>query len=556
MTYSYSPWLLPLLVSLGCLVLVGVYAVRRRQEPQARTFALLMLTLIVWTACYIMGLASQELAGKIVWMRLKYVGSVSAPLIWLVFSVQFTQNEGWLTRRVRTGLWVFYLLTLGVVFTSNWQTWMWGTVWIEPGLLEEQVTHGWYFWFYVACSYLFIIISAWLYVRFMLTIPPIHKRQALLMAVGGLIPLLGRIALDGFGLNLIPQLDEVILFFLASALIFGVALFRFSLLAIMPVAYSQVFQSMGIGVVVLDPQTQLLEMNPAAKKLIGVGPLGLLGTPLKRLWPQLGDLNLEAENVTDRAFPGEEGSLRHYRIRVTLIRNRWNRLLGYLLLLTDITQQKKDAAALELLATRDGLTGLFNRRTFMTLAAQEHQRALRYHHSFAVILFDLDDFKQINDTYCMIVTEILNVLADLTLKSGKNRRFIFKARVPTLHYGHLCGDEVLQEVARRCQERLRSVDLLGRYGGEEFVILLPETGQSDAEAVAEKIRSVIGNTPIQLVEIQISIAVTISVGGIVFTPDDQEAMPSFDTIFSRADEMMYASKKAGRNCITMWNAAS
>jgi len=278
---------------------------------------------------------------------------------------------------------------------------------------------------------------------------------------------------------------------------------------------------MGIGVVVLDPQTQLLEMNPAAKKLIGVGPLGLLGTPLKRLWPQLGDLNLEAENVTDRAFPGEEGSLRHYRIRVTLIRNRWNRLLGYLLLLTDITQQKKDAAALELLATRDGLTGLFNRRTFMTLAAQEHQRALRYHHSFAVILFDLDEFKQINDTY-----------------------------------GHLCGDEVLQEVARRCQERLRSVDLLGRYGGEEFVILLPETGQSDAEAVAEKIRSVIGNTPIQLVEIQISIAVTISVGGIVFTPDDQEAMPSFDTIFSRADEMMYASKKAGRNCITMWNAAS
>ena len=398
---------------------------------------------------------------------------------------------------------------------------MWGTVWIEPGLLEEQVTHGWYFWFYAACSYLFIIISAWLYVRFMLTIPPIHKRQALLMAVGGLIPLLGRIALDGFGLNLIPQLDEVILFFLASALIFGVALFRFSLLAIMPVAYSQVFQSMGIGVVVLDPQTQLLEMNPAAKKLIGVGPLGLLGTPLKRLWPQLGDLNLEAENVTDRAFPGEEGSLQHYRIRVTLIRNRWNRLLGYLLLLTDITQQKKDAAALELLATRDGLTGLFNRRTFMTLAAQEYQRALRYHHSFAVILFDLDEFKQINDTY-----------------------------------GHLCGDEVLQEVARRCQERLRSVDLLGRYGGEEFVILLPETGQSDAEAVAEKIRSVIGNTPIQLVEIQISIAVTISVGGIVFTPDDQEAMPSFDTIFSRADEMMYASKKAGRNCITMWNAAS
>ena len=517
MTYIYSPWVLPLLISLGCLILLGGYAVRRRQEPQARIFAVLMLTLMVWTACYILGLTSQELAGKIFWVRIKYIGSASAPLIWLVFSLHFTQNEDRLVSWVKAGLWGFYFITLGVVFTSDWQTWMWGTVWIEPGLLEEQVTHGWYFWFYVACSYLFIIISAWLYLRFMLTVPPIHKRQALLMAIGGLIPLFGRIALDGFGLDLIPQLDEVILLFLVSALIFGVALFRYNLLAIMPVAYSQVFQNMSIGVVVLDPQTQLLEMNPAARELIGVGSLGLLGTPLKTLWPPLGELDLDAENGTELALPGDDENPRYYRIRVTLIRNRWNRLLGYLLLVTDITQQKKDAAALEILATRDGLTGLLNRRIFITLAAQEHQRALRYRHAYALILFDLDEFKQINDTY-----------------------------------GHQCGDEVLQEVARRCQESLRSVDLLGRYGGEEFVILLPETGKLDAETVAEKIRGVIGSTQVQLKNIPVSISVTISVGGIVLTFDDPDAMQSFDTILSRADEMMYASKRAGRNCITMW----
>ena len=516
MTYAYSPWLLPLLISLGCLVLLGIYAARRRQEPQARTFALLMLTLMVWTVCYILGLASQELAGKIFWLRFKYIGSVSAPLIWLVFSLQFTQNEGRWTRWANAGFGSFYLITLGVVFTSDWQTWMWGKVWIEPGLLEEQVTHGWYFWFYVACSYLLIIISAWLYVRFRLAVPPIHQRQAMLMAIGGLVPLLGRIALDGFGLDLIPQLDEVILLFLVSALIFGVALFRFNLLAIMPVAYSQVFQSMGIGVVVLDPQTQLLEMNPAAKKLIGVDSFGLLGLPLQTLCPPLADLNLDKENIADRVLPGEEGA-RYFRIRVTLIHNRFQRLLGYLLLLTDITQQKNDAVALEILATRDGLTGLLNRRTFMTLAAQEHQRALRYFHSYTVIMFDLDHFKQINDTH-----------------------------------GHLCGDEVLREVAHRCQESLRSVDLLGRYGGEEFVILLPETGKLVAEVVAEKIREAIGGTPVQLDGASNSIFVTISVGGVIFTPDTPHAMQNFDSILSHADAMMYTSKKAGRNCITMW----
>ena len=96
-----------------------------------------------------------------------------------------------------------------------------------------------------------------------------YQKQALLMAAGSSIPLLGRIALDVFGLDLIPQLDEVVLFFLASALLFSVALFRYNTLSIMPIAYAQIFQSMHVGVIVLDPKLRVIELNPAAKEIIG-----------------------------------------------------------------------------------------------------------------------------------------------------------------------------------------------------------------------------------------------------------------------------------------------
>ncbi len=502
---------------MGILFLLGVYAYRKKEEAQARTFVFLMAALLVWTICYTLGLSSQELVGKIFWLRLKYLGSASAPIIWLIFSLQFTQNEGVLTRRVKTFVWGFYLISLGIVFTSDWQTWMWGSVWISPGMLEEQVTHGWYFWIYVLSSYIFILVSAWLYIRFLWIVPSIHQKQALLMALGGIIPLLGRIALDVFGLDIIPQLDEVILFFLASALIFSVAMFRYNVLSIMPVAYIEVFQSMQIGVIVLDPQKQVIELNPAVKNMIGVMSSGFQGKPLKTFWPQTDQLKLESEFVTELAvMAGDEE--RHFQLSNTFIRNRRGQFSGYLILVTDITQQKKGAFALEALAKEDGLTGLLNRRTFMDLAEVEHLRALRYRHSYAVIMLDLDHFKQINDTY-----------------------------------GHQCGDKVIQEVAHRCKTILRSTDLVGRYGGEEFIVLIPETEDLAAILTAEKIWQVVSDMPIQLENATKPLTVTASVGVAVFTPNKEEGNPDLETMLSRVDEMLYASKKGGRNRIMIWH---
>jgi diguanylate cyclase (GGDEF)-like protein len=158
------------------------------------------------------------------------------------------------------------------------------------------------------------------------------------------------------------------------------------------------------------------------------------------------------------------------------------------------------------LATIDFLTGLYNRRHFFEMAAREFQRARRYGQSLCAMMLDLDHFKSVNDTY-----------------------------------GHAVGDEVLKEIAECCRRELRGVDVVGRYGGEEFAIMLPEIDLSTAFQVAERLRrSVAGKT----VDARRSLLViTVSIG--VSAVEDEDL--SVEDVIGRADEALYSAKRGGRN---------
>jgi diguanylate cyclase (GGDEF)-like protein len=164
------------------------------------------------------------------------------------------------------------------------------------------------------------------------------------------------------------------------------------------------------------------------------------------------------------------------------------------------------ARILEEWAITDSLTGLHNRRHFLALCELEFQRARRYQHPLAIIMMDVDRFKPVNDTH-----------------------------------GHNVGDQVLKTVARSCREQLRNIDLIGRYGGDEFVVLLVETDLEAARGVAERTRQHVAQTPIDTERGQLN--VTISIG---ITALDKDC-PNLDALLSRADKAMYAAKKAGRN---------
>jgi diguanylate cyclase (GGDEF)-like protein len=181
-----------------------------------------------------------------------------------------------------------------------------------------------------------------------------------------------------------------------------------------------------------------------------------------------------------------------------------------------VLQKDRAEAAATKLAVTDPLTGTFNRRTFLELAEKEIARARRSSEPLSLVLLDLDHFKHVNDKY-----------------------------------GHLVGDQVLKrfvEVAKMC---LRQEDLLVRYGGEEFCLLLPQTNTSDAATMAERIRGATEYSSFAIKDgkSERRIIVTVS-GGVAQLGDDLDE--DIGALIARADEAMYAAKEAGRNQIAVF----
>jgi diguanylate cyclase (GGDEF)-like protein len=162
---------------------------------------------------------------------------------------------------------------------------------------------------------------------------------------------------------------------------------------------------------------------------------------------------------------------------------------------------------LALMATRDGLTGLLNRREFERILHDEWQRSMRFNHPFTLVLADIDHFKRINDTH-----------------------------------GHQVGDEVLKHVASLLGGQLRTVDRLARYGGEEFAIVMPETERKQAVEAMERLFALLAETPCQ-VSPSLSLTVTLS-AGVAEMPHDATAPTGLVAV---ADKALYAAKKAGRD---------
>ena len=160
------------------------------------------------------------------------------------------------------------------------------------------------------------------------------------------------------------------------------------------------------------------------------------------------------------------------------------------------------------LAHTDALTGINNRRHLYELAEHEFEIAARYQQPLSVIMFDIDHFKQVNDTF-----------------------------------GHAVGDQILQRVTQVACAELRSADVIGRYGGEEFVIILPMTNAKQAYPLAERIR--VGVAAIRVPTEKGDATVTLSIGIVEMIHGAQTG--SAESLIRRADEAMYAAKQAGRN---------
>jgi diguanylate cyclase (GGDEF)-like protein len=266
------------------------------------------------------------------------------------------------------------------------------------------------------------------------------------------------------------------------------------------------------------PETYHKKFRKEAGKM-----LGLTSESIETILEQVHTKVKEAGtyfNLKIKTTKSVQEILQEANIRLSLINLDYDQMNKQLIQakinLEDLTKElEKKNKILDNLANIDGLTGVYNHRYFQNILDQEINRALRHNTPIAILLIDIDHFKQVNDTY-----------------------------------GHQVGDFILSEFSKIIQENIRKYDVLARYGGEEFVVVLPETETEDALIVAEKLRSIIELSSFQ--DNRKSYQITASFGQSGCTPATENNLNK-DTLINQADQALYEAKEKGRNKVVSYS---
>lgn len=261
---------------------------------------------------------------------------------------------------------------------------------------------------------------------------------------------------------------------------------------------------------------RIIYVNPAFEQLMGYTPEEVLGQSPRMLNGPDTDSHTryrirkalrEGKGIrTEILKYAKDGQTRWLDMNVVPLRDADGVITHFACIERDLTRYKKIERQLANMALFDSLTGTLNRPAFYQHAEKEFARSKRYYRPLSVIMLDIDHFKSVNDKY-----------------------------------GHHGGDQVLQIFAEACQEVIRNTDLMGRVGGEEFAMLLPDTPMKAAFNLAERLRERITKYPYLAGDMLIEI--TASLGVAELHSDDGD----FKTLLQRADEALYNAKHAGRN---------
>ncbi|MDW5415872.1 MULTISPECIES: GGDEF domain-containing protein [unclassified Iodobacter] len=303
-----------------------------------------------------------------------------------------------------------------------------------------------------------------------------------------------------------------------------------------------IVNEVGVGIFSLDREYRILLWNRFMAQHSGISAEQAIGANLFELFPELPQkwLSKKIESVfvlKNFAFTSWEqrpylfkfphnrpitGGMDFMQQNTTFmpVRNESGEVDAVTVNLFDVTDNaiaqnllQEAMGKLEEYSNRDGLTGIYNRRYLDTRFTQELERMSRYQAAFfTVILFDLDRFKQVND-----------------------------------NYGHVAGDEVLRVVASRVLTTLRDTDIFGRYGGEEFMLLLPQTDLAGAEIAAERIRVILCDQPVQFGETKIIISASLGLS------ECHSGAAEPQKVIEEADMALYFSKQNGRNRVTVYS---
>lgn len=488
-----------------CLVVAVLVWQMRRGAPGATPLIVLMGALAWWDITYALFWADLPGPTPYFWLDITYLGVTIVPTAVLVFVIQVLRGEKWLKKTLLLALCVEPVLTNLLMWTDPWHNLFFGG---KRDLNTASILNaGPASTANIVYSYALIAAAFILLARGIVKAKGLYRTQYLTIIAGMGLTWISSLVFT-LGFNLLPNADNTPFSFTLTGVVFAFALLRLRLMEIVPIARDRLVDNMTDGVLVLDTHNRLVDFNPAAKAAL---PDLRIGEPVSNLLPTGVELQKIYAEETRTEITLDRIPPTYLDVHISPLFDSQRQPLGKLIVWRDITELKLMQIELKELAGRDVVTEVYNRRRFMELAQIELKRSLRLNQPMSIVIADLDRFKNVNDTY-----------------------------------SHQVGDQVLFDFAQFCMRTKRKKDLFARWGGEEFIFLLPETAGAEAFEFTERLRRMAAETP--SVVGPYSITVTASLGvATLSSPQD-----TLETLLSRADQALYAAKDRGRNCTMLW----
>lgn len=503
-----------------------------RKRVGVYPFMAIMLCGFAWAIGYAFMLMSISLGAKIFWFNFSQLGPDFSGVCWLILAVEYTgqwpakQRWWWgllfiipITSTIL--MWtnpLHHLVRLSMTLTTG-----------ASGISYFSIQHGPWFWVEVIYGYSATLVALFFLTWFWFWSFP--SKQTLFLMLALLIPFTSNV-LEVLGVNPLTPYGSTAILFSLSGLILIRGLFHVHLFEVAPVARNKLFDNIGEGILIVDQAFRIADANPAARRLFSQGE-NLIGQNIFS--------SILTETEKDSFFSDISttskikkftfrNSQYFYDINVSRLFTSNRNPVGWAVIFHDITGQielnthlannLQEIQELQVQMhdelVRDPLTGCYNRRYLDEVIPREISLADHNHTTVGLIMVDIDHFKLIND-----------------------------------NYGHATGDRVLQSVGQAMIESVRSSDKVFRYGGEEFLLMLPGITLSTAAERAQKLCESFSQLSLNSLSGK-TINITVSCGLAVY-PLHAETLRE---IIDRVDQAMYAAKRAGRNRIFVYGSAA
>ncbi len=508
---------------LGCIACtLGFLALfswtRRKKSPAALSFAGLLFCLVIYAAGYAVELLSPTLEKMLFWNRIEYLGISFIPTFWILFTAQYA-NIRWKGNILALLILIFVpITTLFGASTDLFLHLRYATVWVsrEGPFPLLAFTRGPLYWTHTFYSLFSLVFGTVLFSRIMLSASRFFRPQQLLMLAGTVFPWINYV-LYLSGIN-IWGIDTIPFSMFFSAVFFSISIFSFKILDVLPVARGIVFETISDGVIVLDYYSRIVDFNPAAAAIFPELEASSFSNAAQKVLAGYDELCRHVADMDEGEFLLTNGIgelLRYYLCKLSIIPGRDKVPIGAIILVKDNTNSTLLLGKLQELATIDPLTRLFNRRHFIELTSKQIIQHARTTRPLSLVMLDLDHFKRVNDMY-----------------------------------GHLVGDIVLHSIASTLSSELRGCDIAARFGGEEFICLLPETGGKEAFIVTERMRHAIRKKCIAIPAVaDISISASFGICSVGNLNDEEK----LENLLAHADTALYRAKENGRNRTVLYD---